>query len=517
MSAVAGATPLVAGVGEKFPHRGMITLCIISATLLQSLDQTIANVALPYMQGSFSASYDEITWVLTSYITAAAIMTAPVGWLASRFGRKPLFIGCIVGFTVASMMCGAAQTLEQIVLFRVVQGMFSAALVPLSQATMLDIYPPEQRGWAMALWGMGVMIGPIMGPTLGGYLTAWYDWRFVFYVNLPVGVLGTLGLLAFLPDVPGSRSLRFDWLGFAVLSLSIGALQMMLDRGQEKDWFTSREIIVEGLLAALGFYLFLVHLGWARRPLIRPLLFRDMNFSAGLVLMFAVGTLLVSSMAMMAPWLQNLADYPVETAGLVMAPRGFGNLCTIIISGRLSHRIDARLLVGTGLLIECWSFWIMTGWTPDVSQHEIIVAIILQGAGLGLVFTPLQMLAFATLDPALRTEGASLFSLFRNIGAAVGVSVVTTMLARNTQVLHEQIGAVVTPFNRALAAVGSLDPANPHGAALIDRLVNQQAQIIAYIDDYKLLILTTLPALALLLLMRRPRYVAGPVQAEAME
>jgi len=513
---VAGAGRVVSA-GEKFPHRGMITWCIIGATLLQSLDQTIANVALPYMQGSFSASYDEITWVLTSYITAAAIMTAPVGWLASRFGRKQVFVTCIVGFTIASMLCGAAQTLQQIVLFRLVQGMFSAALVPISQATMLDIYPPEQRGWAMALWGMGVMIGPIMGPTLGGYLTAWYNWRYVFYINLPVGVLGTLGLLVFMPNVSGSRALRFDWMGFALLSLSIGALQMMLDRGQEKDWLAAKEIVVEAVLAGLGFYLFVVHLGWSRRPLIRPALFRDVNFSAGIVLMFAVGTLLVSSLALMAPWLQTLANYPVATAGLVMAPRGFGNLCTIVLSGRLSQRIDARLMVGVGLLIECWSFWIMTGWTPDVSQHELIMAIILQGAGLGLVFTPLQMLAFATLDPTLRTEGASLFSLFRNIGAAAGVSVVTTMLARNTQVLHESIGADVNPFNRALAALGMLNPAHPHGAALLDRLVNQQAQIIAYADDYKLLILTTLPALLLLLVMRRPRYVATVARAEAVE
>ncbi|HEY1935980.1 MAG TPA: DHA2 family efflux MFS transporter permease subunit [Acetobacteraceae bacterium] len=503
--------------GPKFPHRGMITLCIICATLLQSLDQTIANVALPYMQGSFSASYDEITWVLTSYITAAAIMTAPVGWMASRFGRKPLFVACVIGFTIASMLCGAAQTLEQIVVFRLLQGMFSAALVPLSQATMLDIYPPEQRGWAMALWGMGVMIGPIMGPTLGGYLTAWYDWRFVFYINLPFGIMAALGFIAFLPDVPGSRSLRFDWMGFSMLSLGIGALQMMLDRGQEKDWFSSREIIVEGVLAALGSYLFLVHLGWARRPLIRPALFRDINFSAGLAMMFVVGTLLVSSLALMAPWLQTLANYPVDAAGLLMAPRGFGNLCTIVLSGRLAHRIDARLMVGVGMIMECWSFWIMTGWTPDVSQHELIATIILQGAGLGLVFTPLQLLAFATLDPALRTEGASLFSLSRNIGAAMGVSVVTTVMARNTQVLHETIGATVTPFNRAIDAIRMLNPMHPHGAALLDRIVNNQASIIAYVDDYKLMIFTSVPSLLLLLLMRRPRVVARVVETEAME
>ena len=277
MSAAAGAVTLL----ERTPHRGMITACIICATLLQSLDQTIANVALPYMQGSFSASYDEITWVLTTYITAAAIMTAPVGWLAARFGRKRLFVVCIISFTITSMMCGAAQSLEQIVAFRLLQGVSSAALVPLSQAILFDIYPVERRGFAMAVWGMGVMIGPILGPTLGGYLTEMYNWRYVFYINLPFGLLATLGLLLFMHETDSERHLRFDWLGFVVLGTGIGALQMMLDRGNNQDWFTSREIIVEAVLGGLCIYLFLVHMAWAPRPLIRPVLFRDVNFSVG--------------------------------------------------------------------------------------------------------------------------------------------------------------------------------------------------------------------------------------------
>src|ERR1035437_1425875 len=502
---------------EAVPHRAMITACAIGATLLQSLDQTIANVALPYMQGSFSASYDEITWVITSYITAAAIMTGPVGWLASRFGRKPLYMTCIVGFTLASMLCGAAQSLQQIVLFRVLQGLFSAALVPLSQATLLDIYPAERRGFAMAIWGMGVMIGPVMGPTLGGYLTEYYNWRWVFYINLPFGLLATVGLLVFLPRSLGRGHLRFDWLGFSVLTMGIGALQLMLDRGQDQDWFSSREIVVEAVLAGLGTYLFLVHMFCARRPLIRPLLFKDMNFSVGLVMMFAVGTILVSSLTLMTPWLQVLSNYPVATAGLVMAPRGLGNLSTIMLGGRLSNRIDPRYLVAAGLLLNCWSFWLMTGWTPDVSQSTLIIAIVIQGAGLGLVFTPLQVLAFTTLEPSLRTEGAALFSLFRNIGAAIGVSVTTSLLAHNTQALHEVIGASITPFNRALQGLGAarslLDPATPHGAALLDQIINQQAQIIAYVDDYVLMIFTTAPALLLLLLMRgtRQAVAAAPV------
>ena len=508
MSAAAAVAHL-----ERMPHRGMITGCIIGATLLQSLDQTIANVALPYMQGSFSASYDEITWVLTSYITAAAIMTAPVGWLADRFGRKRLFVACIVCFTITSMLCGAAQSLQQIVLFRLLQGICSAALVPLSQAILFDIYPHERRGFAMAVWGMGVMIGPILGPTLGGYLTEAYNWRYVFYINLPFGILAALGLLAFMPDAPPQHRLRFDWLGFAVLATGIGALQMMLDRGQDRDWFSSREIIAEAVLAVLGIYLFVVHMAWAPRPLIRPILFKDVNFAVGLIMMFAVGTILVSSIALMAPWLQVLGNYPVATAGLLMAPRGLGNLATIVLAGRLVMRVDARLMVGVGLLLECWSFWTMTGWTPDVSERELITAIIVQGAGLGLVFTPLQVLAFATLAPSLRTEGAALFSLARNIGAAIGVSVTSSLLAHNAQALHEQIGAAVNPFNRALQALGTarhmIDPLSARGAAALDQIVNHQAQIIAYVDDYVLMILTTLPALLLLLLMRRPHHVAA--------
>jgi DHA2 family multidrug resistance protein len=314
----------------------------------------------------------------------------------------------------------------------------------------------------------------------------------------------------------GLNRLRFDWFGFTVLSVGVASLQLMLDRGQTLDWFHSTEIIVECVLAGLGIYLFLVHMMSARQPLIRPAIFRDMNFSSGLALMFAMGTLLVSSLALMAPWLQTLSDYPVQTAGLVMAPRGLGNLAAIMFAGRMSTRMDPRLLVGVGLLLICSSFWMMTGWTPDVSETDIIIAIMIQGAGMGLVFTPLQVLAFATLPAAMRTEGASLFSLVRNIGAAIGVSVTSMMLARNTQIMHEVIGGSVTPFNRALAAIGIYDPATQHGAALLDKVVNHQAQIIAYSNDYMLLIYTTLPALLLLLMMRRPKGIIA-VKAEPME
>lgn len=499
---------------ERVPHRLIITLCTVGATLMQALDQTIANVALPYMQGSLSATYDEITWVLTSYITAAAIMTAPVGWLSSRFGRKYLFITCLTGFTLTSMMCGAAQSLSQMVVFRLLQGVFGAALVPLSQSTMMDIYPVEQRGKAMAIWGVGVMVGPILGPTLGGYLTEMYDWRYVFYINLPFGILATLGLLFFMPRSFGNFNLRFDWIGFGVLSLGIGGLQLMLDRGQDQDWFTSSEVIAEAVLGGLGVYLFVVHMLTAKKPFIPAVLFKDRNFSAGLVLMFSTGTILVSSSSLMAPWLQNLANYPVEAAGLIMAPRGIGTMTAMMTGGRLANKMDPRILMACGILALAWSMWAMTGWTPDVAPWRIIAVIMVQGAGIGFVFLPLQVLAFATLPPQYRTDGASLFSLFRNIGAAVGVSVTSAMLSHNTQVLHEVIGASVTPFNRALQDGGIIariwNPAQTRGAEILDHMVNQQAQIIAYIDDYWMMIFTTLPSLLLLLLLRRPRRAGAP-------
>jgi DHA2 family multidrug resistance protein len=491
-------------------HRGIITVCAMVATLMQALDATIANVALPYMQGSLSATSDEITWVLTSYITAAAIMTAPVGWLAARFGRKNLFILSLAGFTAASMLCGIAESLPQMVIFRLLQGMFGAALVPLSQATMLDIYPVAQRGSAMAIWGIGVMIGPILGPTLGGYLTELYNWRWVFYVNLPFGVLAIVGMVVFMPRSETQSALRFDWTGFAVIALGLGALQMMLDRGQDQDWFSSREIITEAVLAGLGIYLFLAHLLTAERPFIRPVIFRDRNFSASMLMMFAIGQILVSSSALMAPYLQTLANYPVQTAGLVMAPRGAGTMLAMMISGRLVQRLDPRKLMFLGVVLLLGSSYSMTGWTPDIAIHVQVITIMIQGMGIGFVFTPLQVIAFATLPMAMRTDATAMLSLFRNVGSAMGVSLTSALLAHNIQVAHAGLAAGITPFNRALQASPSiyhaLDPTTRPGAALLDFLVNQQAQIISYVDDFVFMTLTIVPALLLLPIMRPPAH-----------
>lgn len=512
----ASTSAAVAG-SDRVPNRAIITVCAMVATLMQALDSTIANVALPYMQGSMSATADQITWVLTSYIVAAAIMTGPVGWLSTRFGRKNFFIVCLIGFTVASMLCGIAQSLVEMVAFRLLQGVFGAALVPLSQATMLDIYPPEQRGSAMAIWGMGVMVGPILGPTLGGYLTEVYNWRWVFYVNLPFGLLATLGLMAFMPADEKNPGLRFDWTGFACLSLGIGALQMMLDRGEQIDWFSSREIIVETVLAGLGLYLFVVHMATAEKPFINPRVFRDRNVVGGLLLMFAIGMVLLASSALLAPYLQRLGGYPVETAGLLMAPRGVGTMAAMMIAGRLASRMDPRLLMLFGIGLIAYSMYAMTGWTPDVSAMELSIISIIQGLGLGFVFIPLQVVAFATLDSSLRTEAAALLSLVRNVGSAIGISVTSFLLSRNTQVMHSDLVNYVTPFNRSLTS-GEWAQAMPlnttTGLSALNEMVTTQASIIGYVDDFKFMLWICLPTALLLLLLRRPKAAGQPASAE---
>jgi DHA2 family multidrug resistance protein len=487
-------------------NRAAITVCVILATLMQALDTTIANVALPYMQGSVSATQDQIDWVLTSYIVAAAIMTPPTGFLASRFGVKRLFLVSVAGFTVASMLCGMAQTLVQIVLFRVLQGTFGAALVPLSQSVLLNVYPRERQGSAMALWGVAVMAGPILGPVIGGWLTANYSWRYVFYINLPIGILAFLGMRVFLTDTTRNANEKLDWFGFGTLSLGIGALQVLLDRGEQLDWFGSGEIVIEAIIAAAALYLFLAHTFTAQEPFVKAGLFRDRNFAAGTLMIAVVGLTYYASLALQPPYLQNLMNYPVVTAGLVLGPRGVGTMAAMMVVGRLVGRVDTRLLLAVGLGLTAWSFNAMTGWTPDVSQATIVGVGLVQGVGLGFLFVPLSTAALSTLAPEQRTEGAGLFSLARNIGSSVGISVVNALLTRNTQVNHAEIAQHVTAVNRAFedpAVTQFWNPLTAAGRAALDAMITRQAQIIAYIDDYKLLMIATIAVIPLLIVFKK--------------
>jgi MFS transporter, DHA2 family, multidrug resistance protein len=332
-------------------RRNMVTTCAMTATIMQALDTTIANVALPYMQGTLSASQDQINWVLTSYIVAAAIMTAPVGWIANRFGRKRIFIICSAGFTAASVLCGLAQDITQMVLFRLLQGVFGAALVPLSQAVMLDSYTLQERAKAMAIWGMGVMLGPIMGPSLGAWLTETYSWHWVFFVNLPFGVLTILGLLVFMDETEKDYTLRFDWFGFTALAVAIGALQLALDRGEQLGWLESNEIIAEFIISGVGFYYFFAHSFTTPSPFIQFALFKDRNFVTGCIFMTVMGLVLYSTMALASPYLQNVIGYPIITAGMLLATRGFGTFLAMMMVGRLMRFIEARTLIVSGLAL----------------------------------------------------------------------------------------------------------------------------------------------------------------------
>ena len=501
------------------PRRGLITGLVMLATIMQVLDTTIANVALPYMQGGLAATQDQISWVLTSYIVAAAIMTPMTGWLVARFGRKYIFLISVAGFTLASVLCGMAGSLTEMVLFRVLQGVFGAALVPLSQAVLLDIYPPEKHGWAMSLWGTGIMVAPILGPTLGGWLTDHYDWRWVFYINLPFGIIAFLGILAFVPETATNRRQGLDVMGFAFLSLAVGALQMFLDRGEYKDWFSSREILIEVSIAALGFWLFVAHTLTTDKPFLNFGLFRDRNFVAGNIFMFVTCAIMYSSLALLPPML-TILDYPIVTTGLLQVPRGIAMMAGIMITGRLVARIDTRLLVFIGLIATGGSLWLMTiDFTPDMDMTPIIVTGLIQGVGFGFLYGAINVASFATLPGALRTEGTGVYSLVRNLGGSIGISVAETLFARHIQISHSALVESVTPFNAALQQPAAQLHWPLHsiaGLASLDQLVNLQAAMIAYIDDYKFMMFFCLAELPLLFLLR-PRKTPEAAVAPAME
>jgi DHA2 family multidrug resistance protein len=489
-------------------RRNMVTICAMTATIMQALDTTIANVALPYMQGSLSASQDQINWVLTSYIVAAAIMTAPVGWIANRFGRKRIFILCSGGFTVASVLCGLAQDINQMVLFRLLQGVFGAALVPLSQAVMLDSYALHERAKAMSIWGMGVMMGPIMGPSLGAWLTETYSWHWVFFVNLPFGVFTVLGLMVFMDETRKDLTMRFDWFGFLALAVGIGALQIALDRGEQLGWLESGEIIAEFIVSIAGFYYFFAHSLTTAKPFIQFAIFKDRNFVGGCVFMAVMGLVLFSTMALSSPYLQSVIGYPIITAGLLLASRGCGTFVAMMLVGRMMRYVEARTLIASGLSITCLSLFYMTGWTDQTGVPEIVTLSIVQGFGFGLVFVPLSTVAFLTLPNHLRTDGTSMLTLMRNVASSIGISVVIAQLTEGARRTYAVLNEHVTPFNHAMQMPdvrGMIDMSTDAGRALADVLISLQAQIIAFSQDYQMVMVFTLCAIPLAIMIGSTR------------
>jgi DHA2 family multidrug resistance protein len=502
-------------------ERLIVTVGVMMAVLLQVLDTTIANVALPHMQASLSATQDTINWVLTSYIVSSAIALPISGWLADKVGRKRLLLTSVVVFTVASVLCATATSLGEMVLFRALQGVGGAFIVPLAQATLFDINPREKHGQAMALFGGGVMIGPILGPVLGGWLTDNYNWRWVFLVNLPIGILCLLLMARFMPSAERHQR-RFDMFGFILLALFLAGLQLFLDRGQQNDWLTSWEIRLELGLAIAAGWMFIVHMVTSQHPLFERSMFADRNFATGVVFMAVTGVLLLAGLALLPPLLQNMYGYSVLQSGFLTAPRGVGTLISMLLAGRLVGKIDSRLLVGIGVVLMGASLYMMTGFAIDQPSRPVIMSGVVQGLGLGLIFVPLQSLAFETLAPRMRTTAAALLNLSRNIGGSVGISIVSTQLVRMTQVAHADLAANITQ-----QTIPTLNPevlqtvapvAGPAALAYINMMITKQALFIAYLDDFKLMMIITFAVLPLLLFMKRgARVGTGATQRAVME
>lgn len=489
-----------------------MTFFVMAAAIMNQVDTTIANVALPHIQGSTSASREEITWVLTSYIVALAIFTPLTGWLAGRFGRKRVMLLSIFFFTVTSGLCGAATNLTELIVFRMLQGVAGAALVPMSQATLLDAYPPEEHGNAMAVFGLAAITGPLLGPLAGGWLTEHLNWRWCFFINLPIGIMAWLGLTATMPEYAGRVTTRLDFLGFALLALAIGALQLMLDRGQVQDWFSSTEICVEALLAATAFYLFVVHSLTREHPFVSPAVFTDRNFVLSSIVGFFLGVLIYSPMSLLPSMLSNLFGYPIMDIGMAMAPRGLGVLIAMLVMGRLINRVDPRVLIGTGMLLVCYSMWHMSNITLQSSSWIVMVTGVIQGMGSSAIFVPLSMMTFATLPAHLRNEGAAINTLLRSYGGAAGIALVQVMIYRNEAAVQSRLTEGLRPDNPALqAAMPGADFASPATVAGLEQEVVRQAMMVSYVDAFYALSVIGLIACSMVFLLRAPpRAAAAP-------
>jgi MFS transporter, DHA2 family, multidrug resistance protein len=493
--------------------RLLLGLAATLATVLYAIDSTIVNVALPNIQGTLQASPDQAGWVVTSYIVVSAIMTPLAGWLGVRFGIQRVLGLSILGFTAGSMLCGVAATLTQMVLFRMIQGAFGAALVPLSQVALLSEFPRESHARVMALWGMGVMVGPVIGPTLGGWLTDQVSWRWAFYINLPLGIVAWLALVASLRAGGGNAKRPFDLVGFVLLSIAVGCLQMMLDRGETQDWFASTEIVAEAFCGAIAFYMFVVHSVTGRQPFVDIHLFNDRNFTVSMVMMFVIGVAVISPSVLVPGFLEQVKGYTPTQAGWLMAARGAASVVAMLLGARLSSTIGPRPTMTIGILLATVSLLMMGQFSVDTQTDRFLWASVLQGLGTPLTFMPLSLIAYATLADKARTEAGVLLTLIRNIGASVGISVVISLLARSAQHnaahLVEHFTAYDLPRWQAL---GGGPGANTATVGVLGE-IRRQATGIAYANDFLRLAVATVVTLPLVWLLRNPRQhrpVAAP-------
>lgn len=493
---------------ERFSpfDRWLITIAVMTATLMQVLDTTIVNVALPTMQGSLSATPDEITWVLTSYLVSSAIFMPLTGYFTDILGRKNYLLISILGFVITSGLCGAATSISGMVLFRLLQGVFGAALVPLSQAILADVYPPEERGKAMAIWGIGVMVGPILGPTLGGYLTEIATWRWTFYINLPIGILALLIAWQVMPD-SDKKSRNMDWLGLTLLSCGIGGTQYTLDRGNHADWFASSEIWIASLIALGGLIGFCLNSYYQKSKSVFDIrIFKDRNFLVSSLILAMFGLSVFGGMVVLPLLLENLLNYPVITTGFAMAPRGISAMVSMIIVSKLIKTVDPRLIVIIGIIFCTLGSIPGTYYNLEINTWWVVWPLIIQGFGIGLMFVPLSAVAYSTLPDSMRAEAAGLFSLLRTMGSSIGISIIITLYTRHTQIAWNQLSGFVNPYNPALTSYLQnmhLDIHHPLSIPLVANELGKQAQMLAFVDVYAFIAWSILGMLPLVFFIKR--------------
>ena len=502
------ASAAAASGPDDLLNRRMITASVMMATTVVILDMTIATIALPHMQGGLGATQDQVSWVMTTYFMMQAITMSATGWLAGRLGRKRLFIGALAGFAACSILSGNATSIEEILIFRALQGMFSAPIVPISQALMLDSYPRERHAQAMSIWGMGVMLAPVMGPVVGGWLTDEYSWRWVFYLSMPFSILGILGAIVFIRESPKNLDRKFDIFGFLMLALALAGLQFLLDRGESEGWFGSDLIIVTAATALLAAYLFVVHSATTRNPFISPSILKDRNYMIGLGFMFLLGVLVLSMNVLMPLFLQNLRGYPILTAAMVMMPRGLGSLFGLILAGKLSGKMDPRIQIALGFASTAYSAYLFSTFTPDVGIWAFIFAAFFNGIGIGMIFVPLTAVCFWTLPVDLRTEASTFTSLLRNYGSGIGVSIVMTVLSRTQSTSHAYMTEGINPYNEAMQAPWLPEQWNIltlDGLAMLNVEINRQALALGFLNDFTLITIGAAISVPLVFLLTRSR------------
>lgn len=472
-------------------ERFMITVAVMAATVMQVLDTTITSVALPYMAGDLGASPDQISWVLTSYLVASAIIMPLTGYFTDKVGQREYLMFSVALFVVASALCGISQNLLQIIGFRLLQGVAGAALVPLSQAIMVQVFPPDQRGKAMAIWGIGVMVGPILGPTIGGWLTQTIDWRWTFYINLPVGLFALAAIGRFAPRLPRKKGRTMDWIGFILLGLAIGGTQYVLDRGNQDNWFSS-PVIVSATLIAVVAALFFLWLSFVpnRVPVFSLAIFRDRNFTLANGIMILMGLGMFGAIYVQPLMLEREMGYPILTTGLALAPRGLASMIAMIIVGRIINYIDIRLIIAFGICLSLAGSWGMMQYNLDIDTWQVVWPLLFQGAGIGMIFVPLSTIAFSTLPQQFAAEAAGLFSLIRTVGSSIGISIVATLVSRHAQAAWNQLGGGITlenPLAWQYLAPLHLTPNAPAGAAVLGQTLRAQSDMLAYHDAFVLI------------------------------